>query len=165
MVIIVKILYTAFKGKNNTSKIILDYLNVDKKLYLTNSFITSVKELYSELDRNDYDLIVSLGQYPNSNNSIKLELMGENKRDNEQLFSNYDYEDFKNYLLKSGYQAYISNQSYYLCNNIFYYGLKYIKEKKLKTQMIFIHVPDFKEIDSPIKLAKVLEDYFANIIR
>lgn len=164
MVIIVKILYTAFKGKNNTSKIILDNLNVDNKLYLTNSFITSVKELYSVLDREDYDLIISLGQYPDSNNSIKLELMGENKNDNEQLFSNYDYEDLKKYLLNSGYQAHISKQSYYLCNNIFYYGLKYIKSKKIKTQMIFIHVPDLKEIDSPIKLARVLEGYFNNII-
>ena len=39
------ILYTAFNGKNNSSKILLDKINSNNKLYLKNSFITSVKEL------------------------------------------------------------------------------------------------------------------------
>ena len=41
---IVRILFTAFKGKNNSSKILLDYIKCENKLYLTNSYKTSIKE-------------------------------------------------------------------------------------------------------------------------
>ena len=37
-----KILFTAFNGKNNSSKILLDMINTKNKLYLKNSFTTSV---------------------------------------------------------------------------------------------------------------------------
>lgn len=42
-----KILYTAFNGKSNSSKILLDNINtsIDNKLYLKNSFKTSVEQL------------------------------------------------------------------------------------------------------------------------
>ncbi len=36
------ILYTGFNGKNNSSKILLDKINANNKLYLRNSFVTSV---------------------------------------------------------------------------------------------------------------------------
>ena len=62
-VIIVNILYTAFNGKTNSSKILLDYIKTDNcnKLYLRNSFTTSVKQLNSKIKNNNYDLIVSFG--------------------------------------------------------------------------------------------------------
>lgn len=34
-----KVLYTAFNGKNNSSKILLDAITATDKLYLKNSFI------------------------------------------------------------------------------------------------------------------------------
>ena len=40
-----KILYTAFNGKNNSSKILLDTISNVDKLYLKNSFHTSVTQL------------------------------------------------------------------------------------------------------------------------
>ena len=46
------ILYTAFKGKNNSSKLLLDYIVANNKLYLTNSFKTSVVELKNKLKKN-----------------------------------------------------------------------------------------------------------------
>lgn len=58
-----KILYTAFKGKNNSSKLLLDKINCNEidKLYLTNSFNTSVKELIAKLKNTNYDLIIATG--------------------------------------------------------------------------------------------------------
>ena len=44
-----KILYTAFNGKDNSSKILLDKLSNNDKLYLKNSFITSIRELQKHL--------------------------------------------------------------------------------------------------------------------
>lgn len=40
-----KILFTTFNGKNNSLKILLDKINSDNKLYLKNSFETSVIQL------------------------------------------------------------------------------------------------------------------------
>ncbi len=48
-----KILYTAFNGKSNSSKILLDNIIVeeDNKLYLKNSFKTSVEQLSNKLKK------------------------------------------------------------------------------------------------------------------
>ncbi|MBR4350726.1 MAG: hypothetical protein IKP98_00655 [Bacilli bacterium] len=132
-----KILYTAFKGKNNSSKILLDNINSDNKLYLTNSFKTSELELQKELDK-DYDLVISFGQAPLDSNTIKIETTAKGE---SEYITDYDYNDLYN-KLKREYKVIISNNAgNYLCNSIYYYGLKYIKENNLKTKMIFIHIP------------------------
>ena len=52
----------------------LDYIVANNKLYLTNSFKTSVVELKKELQKNEYDLIISFGQAPLDNDTIKIEI-------------------------------------------------------------------------------------------
>ena len=52
------ILFTAFNGKNNSSKILLDMINNKNKLYLKNSFITSVNQLQKEIKDNQYDYLL-----------------------------------------------------------------------------------------------------------
>lgn len=68
-----RVLYTAFNGKTNSSKVLLDNIkcNTNDKLYLKNSFITSVKQLESKLQKDDYNLIISFGQAPLDYNNIK----------------------------------------------------------------------------------------------
>ena len=39
-----KVLCTGFNGKNNSSKVLLDFITNADKLYLKNSFNTSVKQ-------------------------------------------------------------------------------------------------------------------------
>ncbi len=58
------ILYTAFNGKNNSLKVLLDCIKINNKnkLYLKNSFNTSVVQLNNKIKNNDYDLIISFGQ-------------------------------------------------------------------------------------------------------
>jgi len=132
-----KILYTAFKGKNNSSKILLDSINSDNKLYLTNSFKTSELELQKELDK-DYDIVISFGQAPLDSKTIKIETTAKGE---SEYITDYNYTDLYN-KLNNDYNMIISNDAgNYLCNNIYYYGLKYIKDNNLKTKMIFIHIP------------------------
>ena len=145
-----KILYTAFNGKTNSSKILLDNLDVDNKLYLKNSFKTSVIQLQNEL-KNNYDLIISFGQAPLNNNTIKIETIG---KGNNHYKTNYDFNDLKNKLEASSFNVIISNDAgNYLCNYIYYHGLKYISDSKLKGDMIFIHIP--KNMDN-VKLLSQL---------
>lgn len=141
------ILYTAFNGKTNSSKILLDYIKTDNcnKLYLRNSFTTSVKQLNSKIKNNNYDLIVSFGQASLDKDTIKIETTGKN---NDFYKTNYDYNYLKN-RLEDKYNVIISNDAgNYLCNNIYYNGLKYIKENNLKTKMIFIHIPKIDNIEN-----------------
>ena len=67
-----KVLYTAFNGKNNSSKILLDAITAADKLYLKNSFNTSVTQLIDKIKNNNYDLVVSLGQAPIEKDTIKI---------------------------------------------------------------------------------------------
>ena len=146
------ILYTAFKGKNNSSKLLLDYIVANNKLYLTNSFKTSVVELKNKLKKNDYDLIVSFGQAPLDTDVIKIETTAKDKL---KYVTSYDYSVLYNKLRKE-YEVIISNDAgSYLCNNIYYNGLKYIIENKLKTKMIFIHIPNKEKITDIEKLSKL----------
>lgn len=135
-----KVLYTAFKGAMNSSKVLLDEIENNHKLYITNSFETSVKELYKEIE--NYDYIISFGQAPLEQNVIKIEMTGcgENSYD-----TNYDYLKLKAEIEALGFKVILSKDAgNYLCNNFYYHELQYIDEHNLTTKMIFIHVPSLK---------------------
>lgn len=152
-----KILYTGFNGKNNSSKILLDNINtsMDNKLYLKNSFKTSVEQLEKKIIKNEYDLIISFGQCPLDFNVIKLETNG--KSDKENLSTMYDLTSFKNNLQNNNYKVILSNDAgNYLCNNIYYHGLKIIRNNNLKCNMIFIHIPMLENIDNIKRLASIV---------
>lgn len=148
------ILYTAFSGKTNSSKVLLDYIESGNKLYLKNSFATSVNQLYKELDNNKYDFIISFGQAPLDVDTVKIETIAKG----ELLYkTNYDYKDFE-IGLKKEFSVLISKDAgNYLCNNIYYHGLKYINDNKLNTKMIFIHIPKLKNISDISKMAKIFD--------
>lgn len=152
-----KILYTAFNGNNNSSKVLLDNINtnIEDKLYLRNSFNTSVKQLNTKIKSNKYDLIISFGQCPLEENNIKIETMG--KSNNEILSTKYNWDNVKNNLESIGYNVSISDDAgTYLCNNIYYNGLKIIKENNLKCNMIFIHIPMLQNIKNIKALANLV---------
>ena len=151
-----KILYTAFNGKDNSSKILLDKLSNNDKLYLKNSFITSIRELQKKIENNDYDLIISFGQAPLDKDTIKIELKGKLEKEYE---THYDYKKIKG-ILETKYKVIVSRDAgNYLCNNLYYYGLKFISEKSLKTNMIFIHIPKKSNITNMENLAKCFIDF------
>ena len=146
-----KVLYTAFNGKNNSSKILLDAITDIDKLYLKNSFNTSVTQLINKIKNNDYDLVISLGQAPLEKDIIKIETKA---KMNDYYKTNYDFNNLKNNLEKEFKVIISENAGNYLCNNIYYYGLKFINENKLKTKMIFIHIPKINNISNIESIAK-----------
>lgn len=149
-----KILYTAFNGKDNSSKILLDKIIVDKKdkLYLRNSFDTSVKQLINKIK--NYELIISFGQAPLDKDTIKIEVIG--KKENTLYKTDFNYSKIKEDIQKTGYKVYISEDAgNFLCNNLYYNGLKYIKEKNINCKMIFIHIPKIENISNIDLLANI----------
>ncbi len=150
------ILYTAFNGKDNSSKILLDNIKTldENKLYLRNSFITSVKQLQKKIKLDNYDLIVSFGQAPLKQDNIRIEVFGKNIT--EIYESDFDYSKLKEKLEKNNYKTDVSRDAgNYYCNNIFFNGLKYIKENDLKCKMIFIHIPFIDKIGNIEDLSKL----------
>lgn len=147
------VLFTAFNGKTNSSKILLDLIKIGNKLYLKNSFKTSVEQFVKEINRVNYDIIISFGQAPLKNDNIKIETIGKGE---DTYITNYEYASLERLLKLNSYKVIISNDAgNYLCNNIYYNGLKYIEGKKLKTKMIFIHIPNIDNISDMDKLASI----------
>ena len=69
------ILFTAFKGKNNASAVLLDMISGDK-LYLTNLYVGLEKEILN-LEKT-YDIVLMFGLDKNLNNEIRIENIAEN---------------------------------------------------------------------------------------
>ena len=152
-----KVLYTAFNGKCNSSKILLDTITDVDKLYLKNSFNTSVIQLTNEIRKNEYDLVVSFGQAPLDNDIIKIETKAHLKNSYE---TDYDYRELEKNISKY-YKVLVSDDaSNYLCNNVYYYGLKFIQENKLKTKMIFIHIPKMNNISNIKLMSKIIKEIY-----
>lgn len=94
-----KILYTAFNGKENSSKLLLDRIESNNKLYLKNSFTTSIKQLERELKKNKYDLIISFGQWAClAKDVIQIEIKGKQE---DEFITNFNYENLKNRIEKN----------------------------------------------------------------
>ena len=151
-----KVLYTAFNGKSNSSKVLLDNIDIEEsnKLYLKNSFKTSVEQLKNKIKNNEYDFIISFGQAPINANTIKIETRGSGDKDYYE--TNYDYSKLKEKLEEKNFNTIISKDAgNYFCNNIYYNGFKYINEQKLKCRMIFIHIPEINNIDDIKKLSSL----------
>lgn len=149
-----KILYTAFNGQDNSSKILLDKIIVDNtdKLYLRNSFDTSVKQLISKLKK--YETIISFGQAPLDKDTIKIEVIG--KKENTLYNTDFNYSRIKEDIENTGFKVYISEDAgNFLCNNLYYQGLKYIKENNINCKMIFIHIPKIENISNIDLLANI----------
>lgn len=155
-----KILLGGFRGNTNSSQIIIDKITSKhsiEKLYLINSFEGSKNQLVNLLDKQVYDLIVMFGQKQKVN-SLYLECQADMK--GHKLLTNYKYDRLARILTDGAIAYQVShNAGNYLCNHIFYNGLKYIQENNLKTEMIFIHVPSVKNIDCIDNLACVLSAY------
>ena len=156
------ILITSFKGKNNSSNLLLHKIRTSKnidKIELTNSFKTSESELSKKLS-NNYKYVIALGQKPLVN-ELYIELKA--KKNSTILDTNFPLKEIKKLFMDNNINYLISeNAGNYLCNNIYYEGLNYIKQNKLDTKMIFIHVPSINQGFDFDKLAKVISGFIDN---
>lgn len=158
------ILYSAFNGCNNTAKILLDKIDInpENKLYLKNSFTSSVIDLKKKIINNKYDLIICFGQWQIvTQNTLRIETMSTSLEDaQEKILTTFDYKTFCHYLEENNIQYKISkNAGDYLCNYIYYHGLKIINDNNLKTKMLFIHLPKIKKINCLDEVAQVFTNY------
>ncbi len=132
-----KILYTAFKGKNNTSYQVASRLN-GTVLFLTNSFQGLEKDIATVV--NDYDVVYMLGCNKSLNNKIKIETCAE--YNGERIFTEFDISELKKRIDNKLSYSISYSPTKYLCNAAFYHMLK--KNKNT----IFIHIPSISGINN-----------------
>lgn len=157
------ILLIGFKGKTNSSSTLLYNIHLGKsidRLELTNSFSTSQKELIKTL-KNNYKYVIAFGQKPNTN-KVNIEISA--NKNKIELNTKFPYEKLKEFLDKENILNDISmDAGAYLCNNAYFEGLHYIKNNKLKTKMIFIHIPSLKDKYDFNKLASALSEFIEQL--
>ena len=128
-------LFIGFKGKNNSSNILVSSLS-SNHILLTNSF-TGLKKDIEELS-SDYDEVYLLGVNKNLCDSFSIERVAE--KDGKRLESKLDLEELKERFASFMIKADISKvSSKYLCNEAYWYLLE-----KFKGNAVLIHIPTIK---------------------
>lgn len=160
-----KILFAGFGGEYNSSKILLDHLGRPEKdkLYLVNSDKTSVRQLTEKMDGENYDCVVILGQWGRVPKGVlRLETLA--KKGRYEHATKFPVQELASLLEKYGYEVQISNfAGRWLCNNVYFYGLKHLEQTGQRCKMVFIHIPKDRDITDYAKLAQTLEKSVARI--
>lgn len=143
---IVKILYTGFKGKNNSSFQLLSKLS-GEKVHLTNSFDGLERDIVGISD--NYDMVVMFGLDSNMKEMVRIELVAECEGAVEK--SRLDCNALCRCLKESKIQCCVSEiPTRYLCNAAYYHMLR-----KVEGNAVFIHIPTMKNM-SGIMLEKIV---------
>ena len=137
-----KILYTAFKGKNNTSYQVASYLN-EAVLLLTNSFHGLERDINTAVG--NYDVVYMLGVDKSLKNKIKIETCAE--YNGERIFTALNIPDLEKRITNKLSYSISARPTKYLCNAAFYHMLK----KNQNT--VFIHIPSISGMNNRLKEA------------
>ncbi len=131
-------LYIGFKGKNNASSTLVEYLS-ERPCLLTNSLPGVNRDI--ECLSDNYDSVLMFGVDKNLKNTVRIERVAE--REGIQLCSDLDLEGISKRLEAAGVMNYISDTpTQYLCNEAYWFSLQ-----KYKGKAVFIHIPTTKNID------------------
>ncbi|SDJ59471.1 hypothetical protein SAMN04487760_10951 [Lachnospiraceae bacterium G41] len=130
-----KKLFVGFKGKNNSSSMLVSSISSEHFL-LTNSF-EGVRKDIDELFE-DYDEVYLFGADKNLSDSFRIERLAE--KGGKRLKSKLDLEKVKEQFASFMIKAEILNTpTKYLCNDAYWYLLE-----KYKGNAVLIHIPTVK---------------------
>ena len=144
---------TVFKG--SSAEQLFKSTNDFDTLILPNDKVKDSKKLIDMIADGSNDYVLSFGQRPNIKNKVHIETTARNGE--SAIETNYDCKGLQKSFELNGISAKIShNAGTSYCNCLYYNGLNYIQQKKIKTKMVFIHIPFLKNIDDT--------DFFTRII-
>ena len=133
-----RILLTGFKGKNNSSSILVQSISENYRL-LTNSF-EGLKKDIEEIDEG-FDFLIMFGCDKNLKDSVQIERFAE--KNGEKIASALDLENISKNLAAAEINNFISDSpGHYFCNEAYWHALR-----KFNGKVVFIHIPTIKNID------------------
>lgn len=145
-----KILFTAFKGKNNTSYQLVSQLP-GEHLYLTNSF-TGLEEDIKNYS-NEFDIAIMFGIDKSLQDCVRLEKSANDGK--ELLNTSLDIDGLEIIFKENDVNCYISEKpTNYLCNTAYFHMLK-----KMSGNVVLIHIPSLRN------MTKKLEQKMVNIMK
>lgn len=145
-------LYTAFKGKYNSSRCLVEKID-GEKLFLTNSF-GGLKKDIDGIEKK-YDAVYMFGLDKRLKASIRVEPCAE--KDGETICTEIDTSEIIDKLKKEGLKCKLAeNPTHYLCNEAYYYMLK-----KYGGRALFIHIPPLRHMtdDMAYAIINTLNNY------
>lgn len=149
------ILLTAFK--NTSSEILINSIKGFDRLILENDKIKSVERLERALQNKNFRYILSFGQRPVIKDKIYIEDMA--SINGEALKTSFDTASIKQVFYNNKIVVRLShNAGTSYCNNIYYHGMKMIAEKRLNTEMVFIHIPYMNKIGNSAEFFHSIEN-------
>ena len=152
------VLFTGFKGKNNSSGILAELLSPEH-LLLTNSF-SGLKKDIDSIDK-EYDIVIMFGVDTKLISSVRIEKAA--SLDGECRNSTLDLKRIAGSLNTAGVSAIISeNPTAYLCNAAYWHMLN-----RFSGRAGFIHVPPLKYVDEDFvnKMKAGLHDIFRKPVK
>lgn len=130
-----KVLYIGFKGKNNSSSILVNSLSSQGCL-LTNSFAGLKKDIDNL--SGDYDAVYLFGVDKTLTDSFRIEQCAD--RENIRLTTALDLKVISERLSAAGIKSTLSdNPTHFLCNEAYWYLLE-----KYRGRAVLIHIPTIK---------------------
>ena len=144
-----KVLYTGFKGKNNASCQLIDLINPDNKILITNSF-DGIKKDLDNISLESYYLIIMFGINKNLKDKLIIEI--NSNLNAEHLNTKVNYDKLKSMMCNNGIEVDLNfNPTKYLCNYASHNALLRNKNS------IFIHIPGISKITDIHKIASVFK--------
>ena len=146
-----KVLYTAFKGKNNSSYQLLSNF-LGEKLFLTNSFEGLKKDIMNVKDL--YDLVIMFGLDTSLKDAVRIESVA--KLEGIERVTKIDCEEISRCLTAGEVRCVVSNiPTQYLCNAAYFHMLQ-----KVSGKAVFIHIPSTKNMSEGMaeKIVKCMEE-------
>ena len=132
-----KVLYTGFKGRNNSSYQLLSEIS-GEKLFLTNSFEGLKRDIMSISDT--YDLVIMFGLDTNLKDTVRIECVAEYEGRIETTKA--DCAALCRCLEENDIHCIVSEDpTQYLCNAAYYHMLH-----KTDGKAVFIHIPSIKNM-------------------
>lgn len=130
-----KVLYIGFKGKNNSSSMLVNSLSSQGCL-LTNSFAGLKKDIDNL--SGDYDEVYLFGVDKTLTDSFRIEQCAD--RENIRLTTALDLKVISERLSAAGIKSTLSdNPTHFLCNEAYWYLLE-----KYRGRAVLIHIPTIK---------------------
>ena len=146
-----RVLYTGFKGKNNSSYQLLAKIS-GQKLFLTNSFDGLKKDIMNVKD--SYDLVVMFGLDTSLKDAVRIERSAE--LGGIERATKIDCDEICGCLATNGVRCAVSNiPTQYLCNAAYFHMLE-----KVSGKAVFIHIPSTKNMSEGLteKIVKCMEE-------
>jgi len=148
----VKVLYTGFKGKYNSSYQLLSKAS-GETLALTNSFDGLKRDIMNITD--SYDLVVMFGLDTSLKDKVRMEAVAE--LDGLKEMTKIDCNTIVRHMEENNIPCIVSETpTKYLCNAAYYHMLQKVEEKA-----VFIHIPSLKNMSGYMmeNIVSCIEEY------